>query len=329
MKKIILLAFAIIALTSANAQTTVKLIIDHKAGTSKFEPASTMQNDMSNDFNVTRLEYYLSKISIIHDGGMETPATDVYALINAVADAPTASTEIDLGQYNNITSIEGIKFHVGVNTPENNEDPTQWAANHPLAPKMPSMHWGWTAGYRFVALEGNGGANLAFSYQFHALGNDYYYAVQIPTTGQDVFGQQHIYLNADYTKALNSIDVSSGNIVHGVGTETIKLLRNFRDNVFSDKQGNTNILASVGQVIADEAVSIYPNPSNGKVNIDISDNSTNISSIQITDITGKVVETITATNWASNSISITTKGVYLVNLMSNTERLLTKKLVIQ
>lgn len=329
MKKIIFLAFVLSVFSNINAQQTIKLGIDHKAGTSTFTPANTMKNDMGNDFNVTRLEYYLSKISIIHDGGKETPATDVYALINAEADAQSGSTEIDLGQFNNITTVEAIKFNVGVNTPENNEDPTQWPATHPLAPKMPSMHWGWTAGYRFVALEGNGGANLAFPYEFHALGNDYYYTIQIPTTATDVFGQLHIYLNADYTKALKGIDVSSGAITHGVGTETIQLLRNFRDEVFSDKQGNTNILASTKQVITEDAISIYPNPSNGKFTIDISDKSTAISSIQITDITGKVVETITATNWASNEVSIATKGVYLVNLMSNSERLLTKKLVIQ
>lgn len=329
MKNIILSVFASLLFVGVNAQQTVKLFIDHKAGSSTFAPTSTMQNDKGNDFNVTRLEYYISKISIIHDGGTETPATDVYALINAVDAAQATTTEIDLGQYSNITSVEAIKFHVGVNAPENNEDPTQWPSTHPLAPKMPSMHWGWTAGYRFVAMEGKGGDNLAFGYEFHALGNDYYYAIQIPTKGQDIFGQLHFYINADYTKALKGIDVSSGVITHGVGTETIQLLRNFRDEVFSDKQGNTNILASVKQVIADDEVSVYPNPSSNTVSIDVSNNTATISAIQITDITGKVVETITATDWASNQVTINTKGIYLVNLMSGNERLLTKKLVIQ
>ncbi len=329
MKKIILLAFVSLTFVIANAQQTVKLIIDHKAGSSAFKPANTMKNDKGNDFNIARLEYYLSKISIIHDGGTETPASDVYALINAVTDAQVASTEIDLGQYSNITSVEAIKFHVGVNTPENNEDPTQWSSTHPLAPKMPSMHWGWTAGYRFVALEGKGGANLAFPYEFHALGNDYYFPIQIPTTAQDVFGQLHIYLEADYPKALSGIDVSSGAIIHGVGVETIQLLRNFRDVVFSDKQGNTNILASINTPISPNAVNVYPNPSTGAVNIDLTDKSVKVSSIEITDITGKVVQTIAASNWTQTANVSLSKGVYLVNLMNEKQRLLTKKLIIQ
>lgn len=328
MKKIFSIAFTLLITISLSAQTNVILDVDHKSGDKTFAPTGTAKNDLGNDFNVARLEYYISKISIIHDGGTETEAKDVYALVNPVTDA--GSKEILLGQFTTITNVEAIKFHIGVNPEVNNQDPTQWPATHPLAPKMPSMHWGWTAGYRFVAMEGKSGSGVSNVYEFHALGNDYYYTIQIPTTAQDVFGQLRIQLNADYTKALDGIDVSSGKIAHGVENETVKLLRNFRDDVFTSSTGQKNILASVSKTVSPNALAVYPNPSTGTVSIDVTDKSLNISAIEITDITGKVIQTISATDWTTaTNITLNTKGVYLVNMLSDKQRLLTKKLIIQ
>lgn len=330
MKKIITIAFTLLITISLSAQTNFILDIDHKSGDKAFDPAKTAKNDLGNDFNVARLEYYISKISILHDGGKETEAKDVYALINPVSSASATSTEVLLGKYSNITTVEGIKFHIGVNPEVNNQDPTQWPAAHPLAPKMPSMHWGWTAGYRFVAMEGKSGSGVSNIYEFHALGNDYYYTVQIPLTAQDVFGQMRMQLKADYTKTLNSIDISTGKITHGVGAETVTLLQNFRDEVFTSSTGQKNILASVAKTVSPNAMAVYPNPSTGTVSIDVTDKSLDITSIEITDITGKVIQTIAATNWTTaTNTTLTVKGVYLVNMMSNQQRLLTKKLIIQ
>lgn len=330
MKKIFSIVFTLLITISLSAQTNVILDVDHKSGDKTFAPTQTAKNDLGNDFNVSRLEYYISKISIIHDGGTETEAKDVYALVNPFKNSTTTSTEIPLGQFTTITNVEAIKFHIGVNPEVNNQDPTQWPAAHPLAPKMPSMHWGWTAGYRFVAMEGKGGTGVSNVYEFHALGNNYYYTIQIPTTAQDVFGQLRIQLNADYTEALGGIDVSAGKIAHGVENETIKLLQNFRDNVFTSSTGQKNILASVAKTVSPSALAVYPNPSTGTVSIDVTDKSLNITSLEITDITGKVIKTISATDWATaTTITLNTKGVYLVNMLSDTQRLLTKKLIIQ
>lgn len=282
------------------------------------------ENNLGNAFNVSRLEYYISKISIIHDGGSVTEASGVYILANASSDL-----SVDLGSYN-VTKIEGVKFSVGVNSPQNNQDPSQWPVGHALAPKTPSMHWGWAAGYRFVAMEGKAGNNLNTGYELHALGNDYYYPIQIPLTAQNIAGQLHINLNADYTKTLENINVSSGLIVHGEGAETIKLLQNFRDYVFTSDSGAKNILATVGNVISPNALTIYPNPSNGSnVSIEITDNTVAFTAVQIADITGKVVTEVAANGVLPIEVANLEKGIYMVNMMDGDLRLLTKKLVVQ
>lgn len=324
MKKIITTVLTLLTVAVVSAQTTVKLNVKHLLKDKDFALSLAAENNLGNAFNVTRLQYYISKISIIHDGGKTTEATGVYILANAASDL-----SVDLGSYN-VTTIEGVKFSVGVNSPQNNQDPSQWAVGHPLAPKSPSMHWGWTAGYRFVAMEGKAGSNLNTGYELHALGNDYYYPIQIPLTAQNVFGQLHINLKADYTKALENINVSGGVIVHGEGAETIKLMQNFRDHVFTSDSGAKNILAGVNEAVSTNALAIYPNPSNGSnVSIEITDNTVSYTAVQVTDITGRVVTEIAANAGQSVEIANLEKGIYMVSLMNGDYSLLTKKLIVQ
>ena len=129
MKKITLITALISMVCGLSAQKTVNLKFNHKLGTSAFAFNQKTSNDMSNDLNFNRCEYYISKISIVHDGGKVSDATGVYSLVD-----PTSTATIDLGMHT-ITTVESINFSVGVDQPNNNADPTKWASSHPLAPK--------------------------------------------------------------------------------------------------------------------------------------------------------------------------------------------------
>src|SRR5690606_23624170 len=160
-----LLLLLLAGCTDAFAQTPVELHISHMLGANGLAFGSTAHNDLGNDFNVSRLEYYISKIQIHHDGGMTTDVYDHYILADGGQDVTD-----DLGSFN-ITTVESISFHIGVDAPINNADPALQPPGHPLALKTPSMHWGWASGYRFVAMEGKSGSGLSQSYEIHALGN--------------------------------------------------------------------------------------------------------------------------------------------------------------
>ena len=167
-KNLLFILFALFTVTS-NAQTDVTLKINHKLGAEDFELDAIGVNNLGHEFKASRLEYYVSRITIIHDGGTETAVPDeVIALVQPEAEI---STSIPLGSFD-VTSIESVKFHIGVYEPVNNEDPTLWPEEHPLAPKSPSMHWGWASGYRFIAYEGYGGAGFSQNFQLHGLGNE-------------------------------------------------------------------------------------------------------------------------------------------------------------
>jgi hypothetical protein len=132
---------------STFAQNSILLHIHHKMGDLPFALNAGTQNNLGHDFEFTRLEYYLSGISIVHDNGINTQIDSLWILVNAAF-----PTEVDLGQHA-ITNVEAIHFFIGVDSLHNHGDPASYDPSHPLAPRNPSMHWGWASGYRFLALE--------------------------------------------------------------------------------------------------------------------------------------------------------------------------------
>ena len=73
MKKIVLfIVFTSLIFVEIFAQNTVQFQINHKLGDNPFEYRAASTNNIGHDFKVRRLNYYVSKISIQHDNGMET-----------------------------------------------------------------------------------------------------------------------------------------------------------------------------------------------------------------------------------------------------------------
>lgn len=306
---------------SLSAQKTVNLNIVHKLGSSPFDFEQTSTNDIAKDFNLIRCEYYISKISIIHDGGKVTAAKDVYALVRP--DSATTTT-IDLGSHS-ITSVESINFSIGVDPGVNNGDPTKWPNTHPLAPKNPSMHWGWSAGYRFVAIEGKAGNNLRTTWEVHALGNKNYFDINIPTTAADNSGALDITLHADYDKAISGLNVDQGFTTHGQDDEAYIVLRNFQNKVFSSTDGNTNTLANE-EIEAATKVTIFPNPSQGDITVSLDKVSS--AEIKIFDMSGRLVQSKTLENTSSIKIEGLESGIYILKLQDSAETFHTERIVV-
>jgi hypothetical protein len=306
--------------TGILAQQDVYLTINHKLADESFAFNQASTNNLGHNFSITRVDYYMSKFTIIHDGGMETEAPGgTYILAKG-----SSSVSALLGNFN-VTTVEGIKLHVGVNAPVNNEDPTQWLAPHPLAPQSPSMHWGWTAGYRFVALEGKAGPSLTTTFQMHSLGNFNYFEQTIIVNAVENEGALYINLNADYTEAVKNINLNAGPIDHGVNATDLTVLENFRDFVFSAASGTTSINNNQNEI----SLSLFPNPSSGMVQINWENNGANITDLVIFDITGKKIQASSLRNQSSISLSIEKSGMYMVQLLASGEIVANRKLFIE
>lgn len=278
MKNIAIIFTLIFASFIANAQKNVTLHITHKLGSAAFALNQTAQNNLSQDFKISRVDYYISGIKIIHDGGMELALPDKYILAKGSAFVTEA-----LGSLN-VTNVEGIKFSIGVEAPTNNEDPTQHPEDHPLYPQAPSMHWGWAAGYRFVALEGTTGSNATI-FEMHGMGNSNYFGQTVMVAGENSGNDIDIFLDADYTQALKDINVAAGPIDHGVDATDLKVLENFRDNVF---KAGTRPTSVKNQYTATDFAKMYPNPVQNELTIDLLVQNNLAKSVQVIDILGKV-----------------------------------------
>ena len=322
MKNILSVVFALVFSLSAYSQSDVYLKINHLLGTSPFAFNTTVSNNLGHNFDVNRMEYYISSISISHDGGAVTNISDTWILANA----STPVYEL-LGNYN-ITAIESISFSIGVETPENHNDPSLLAASSPLAPKSPSMHWGWSPGYRFVAMEGMAGFTTPNQvFELHGLGDVNYYDQTILTAGTSDANGFVVELNADYEQAIKSISVASGLISHGEINEAKNMLKNFKDNVFTSTEA---IVAGVEIAKDDNHFKMYPNPKrNGGVLTFQYDGYLINPTIEIVDLSGRVIAIQQLDNSNQFIFKGLEKGVYFVNLKStNGEVTNTEKLIV-
>jgi hypothetical protein len=318
MKSTITLFAALLLTAITFAQTNVTMNIHHELQGISFNMDQEARNNMGHTFKVTRLDYYLTKFSIIHDGGQVTAVPEeIVALIRA-----QNAQIIDLGDFN-VTSIEGVKFHVGVHTPVNHEDMSALPTSHPLGPKSPSMHWGWNAGYRFIAYEGNGGSSFSNTIQYHGLGDVNYHETTVMASAIDVSGSKQIEVYADYSRGFENIAVENGEIFHGETGNAAKLIRNFRDYVFT---GESTATLTETQT---ETFNVYPVPSTGTVNVAWS-NAINPEKIQLLDINGRVVQTLTPSkDNTSISFEVKEKGSYFLSYSTEYGKVISKKVIIQ
>ncbi len=248
MKRMLQISALLVMACSATAQTDVVLNINHMFGENPYVYDTPVMVDAGYEMKVTRLEYYLGNFVITHDGGQTLDLSDTHVLVNANDNQP-----LSLGNHD-VNTIEAISFSVGVVEALNHLDPAEYELGDPLGPQLPSMHWGWAAGYRFLAFEGKSGVNLTAAFEIHALGDENLMNQTHTLSVEAADGVADIYLDADYLKLVNNLDVSQGLIVHGSTDEAIDALLNMRSLVFS-------VGAPVNvQNIEATAFAMYPNP---------------------------------------------------------------------
>lgn len=290
--------------TTMMAQSNVTIKINHFLSGETYENGKVVSNDLEQSFMIDRLEYYLSGFSIVHDGGQVTPIDDIYVLVSlAESSEPTA---IDLGDHD-INELEAVKFHFGIDEAANHSDPAAYHASHALAPKFPSMHWGWAAGYRFIALEGKSGPSVDQEMQFHCIGDEFYSEMGFPVSMSEL-DTYEVNIDAEYTELLSEIDIDSGLILHGGLGEIVKLARNIGNRVFN--------VSSVTSTKDDESIisfNVFPNPTRDVLNIDL-ESLTENNMLRIYDATGRLVS---QKHQADNmSVVLDTKGVYFISIVN-------------
>ena len=304
MRKIILIFFAFIFSVALFSQSTKELVltIDHTIASAPLTSSSIGVNNLGNQFNFSRLEYYMGDIQVIYDNDSVFNYPEV-VLIDAL---DAATTNLYLGSQS-LDSVTAVRFAIGVGTSLNHLDPSIYSSQSPLAPKSPSMHWGWSAGYRFIAAEGMGSSSLNQGFELHGLG-DVNYAMQTISTSGVAVGTDtlEIKLVANYDALTQGIAVGQGVISHGESGSARQSLVNMNNHVFSSSEGNA---ALSDKELEHLDFVIYPNPANGSFWLTVPLG----SQIEVINVLGQIIETRTAKNPNERFVMETT-GVYIVIL---------------
>lgn len=99
--------------------------------------------------NFTRLAYILSDFYLVGTGGDTVRLEDQYALMDGrMGPWKVTLTDVPMGSFTH------IGFSMGLVPEVNHADPNQYPITHPLSSVMNALHWSWTEGYIFIAIEG-------------------------------------------------------------------------------------------------------------------------------------------------------------------------------
>lgn len=282
------------------AQTATKDVTLHFAqihGEFGVDYTATYSNWSDVPIEFSRTQFYVSEITLVHNGGQELPLTDLYVLTQ------NGEPEYDLGSYD-LGALEAIRFHVGVPQDVNHLDPATYPANHPLAPQNPTMHWGWDAGYRFIAFEGKVDRDDDMVpervFQYHGVGNQFYTEIEVPTTGVENGSDLTIFINVDYQEMFRELDMQMNPHSHGEGAEIYTIFDNMVNrDVFTAGMGpapgppppGTTGLSVVEEDV--DPVTAFPNPFNFQTQIRYSFAGADNLKLVVADLNGKIVQEYT------------------------------------
>ena len=306
-----------------NAQVDVSIHMHQKLCDQPFGYNSVIQTAAGYYIKVTRLQYYISEVKLIHDGGQITPVTDQYFLVT-----PTVDSILELGNFD-ITSLEGIEYSLGVDPGHNHLDPVSYPSSHPLAPKNPTMHWGWTAGYRFIAFEGFAGATsgaVSNNYQIHTVDDSNYKTLTLTTSGELEEGHLAIHLTADYLKMFEGINAQNGIISHAATGVSRKQMDNMQMVVFSadGTTSTTNLDPSIAFIFS-------PNPTTGMMSLTYDLSKFSTAELLFSDITGKIItRSILPPIAIGYSMQVEVpNGAYVISIISDDKIIVTRNVSIQ
>lgn len=306
------------------SQQNIYLDIEHYIGAENAKIGKAFDTPQEKKYELNRLQYYLSGFSLILNNGDTINIDNSVALINI-----TDTKSHYLGEIADfdVKSVSKVLFYLGVDSLRNHGDPTLYSEDHPLALKIPSMHWGWTGGYNFIAWEGaiqNVNGLFQIFFEVHTVGLRNRQAIEIDGSCINIAEDGiHIHLLADYDRISDGIKLDWGLFSHSEINESKILAINFKNKVFTAATSSTDFYT------ADKSIAIYPNPSKDQIMIYNKEESDPILTFDLFDKLGNVVLT---NNYPTNStvdLPLLINGIYFIRLKTHSGKSLMKKLIIQ
>lgn len=197
-----------------HVHSSLSLHVNHKFGASDFTLNTAYDLGNGKSVKISRIEYYLSQP---HARTMEDSIIDNYADKYVLVQPGTMHYELGEADFEH-DHMHRLTFNIGVDSLANHTDPTTYDASHALSPKVPSMHWAWSSGYRFIVIEGeidqDNDGTFDDSFLYHIgmdaflVENTLHVHKNITTAGV------MIEMNADYSVLFEGLDLATDLSTH-------------------------------------------------------------------------------------------------------------------
>lgn len=313
--KILIITLLLALSTSAGMSTEVNLNINYNVDGTSFSLGTEYTNTDGIKYKVTRFEYYMCQFEL--DG---QSLDGIYVLANGKI------SNYNLGDLD-IESVHKMNVSFGVEKKENiGKDPNRFDLFHPLAPKNPSMHWGWNAGYRFWAIEGlsdpDGDGQYDKSFQYHILGDESFRTLSLDVDASVNNGKIDIMVDFNIQKLLAPVDMTQFGIFHDFYNNSQEV-RALVDNIIPSGAITSKTTSSVETV--NKSIELSPNPSSNHLNVDSKFMN---SDYDIISIDGSTVQSGFIYN-SRIGINDLTTGTYLIMIKDSMGNINTAKFVKQ
>lgn len=305
MKNRLSFIIAVLFCTSIVAQTKEVIFkFNHLYDGAPFNTDQIYLVDDDVQINFSRMEYYLHVNSLIGAPDHSFDLDDQYLLVNS--DQSTYS----IGSFP-VEDMYNVQFHIGVAEDVNHNDPALLPSSHPLAPQANSMHWGWAAGYIFVAAEGmvdkNQDGILEAVIQYHAVEDDYYTPLLVSGAGYETETTLTYFIDVHYDKMFENLNCSNAGVFHGPHDENALLISNMATNDVFTASENLN-LESISTT-----TQAYPNPFTDHIQIQLQ----NESNILIYNSLGVLIESFNLNEGVHRlNQSSLTPGLYILQIQN-------------
>lgn len=126
----------------------MRIDVNHQHGNRPLQLNATTYKSIETH-TISRLAYLLSNFAVQRENGTWQNIPNQFAYI----DHQKKRTQFWLKNIPE-NNYKSIRFSIGVPKKQNHADPNTYAPDHPLNPNLNQLHWNWTGGYIFLALEG-------------------------------------------------------------------------------------------------------------------------------------------------------------------------------
>lgn len=236
------LSTALLSAAFSFSQTDVNLYFPPKVGGNDLTLNTTVQDMNGVEMSIEYFNYYISNVHLMHDGGQDLDLSDTVFIVT------TADPVLELGELD-LTNIESIDFSVGVPQSLNHEDISQYDESNPLSWQTPSMHWGWSSGYKFLLINGFGDSNNDGTpnelFQIHSLGDANLKNVSmgvVPTVGAN---STTVVINCNLDEWMFGFNPGNVGVHHGTTGVNASIMNNVNNRPVFTLPGNANIEESI------------------------------------------------------------------------------------